>query len=482
MGDSKIKRPPVVVVLGHVDHGKSSLLEAIREEFKIVAKEAGGITQHIGAYVADYEGKKITFLDTPGHEAFSAMRSRGARVADIGILVVAGDDGVKPQTKEAIAQAQAVSLPLIVAITKADKPGIDVAKVKSELAKEGVIVESIGGQVPCLETSALAKKGIRELLEMILLVADLQDLNVELTVPGRGFIIEVSQDAKRGIQSTLLLKEGQLKSGDAVGTPSAAGKIKIMEDWNGDRIQTIDPSFPVRIIGFETSPLIGEEVHMFHSVEEAKAQAQEPPPKISREQQGDKEQQTRQIVLKADVAGSLEAIEQMIRAFVEGPQFVVAKGDVGDVTEGDVKFARDTKAQVIAFRVKVPSSVARFAEVQGVQVARFEVIYDIAEHLQNLIEEAKRPLVQGLGSVKILATFSAEKDRQVVGGKVISGVAKRGAAFEIARQEEIVGKGKVLNLQQQKKDSVVVAKGNEAGLMVQTDQIIQEGDVLNFIS
>ena len=240
----EVRRPPIVVVLGHVDHGKSSLLEAIKEEFRITAKESGGITQHIGAYVVEYEGHPVTFLDTPGHEAFSAMRSRGATAADIGILVVAGDEGVKPQTKEAIAQAETALLPLIVAITKTDKPGVDPSRVKNELAKEGVIVESIGGQVPCVETSASAKQGIKELLDMILLVAELQDLSIDQGVPGVGLVIEVARDAKRGIRSTLLLKKGSLKVGDMVGTPSAVGKIKILEDAAGKRIEEVHPSFP----------------------------------------------------------------------------------------------------------------------------------------------------------------------------------------------------------------------------------------------
>jgi translation initiation factor IF-2 len=475
------RRPPVVVVLGHVDHGKSSLLEAIRAEFRITVRESGGITQHIGAYVAEYEGHPITFLDTPGHEAFSAMRSRGAQVADIGILVVAGDEGVKPQTKEAILQAQAAELPLIVAITKTDKPGVDAARVKNELAKEGVIVESIGGQVPCVETSASAKKGIKELLDMILLVAELQDLNTDIETPGTGLVIEVSRDAQRGIQTTLLLKKGSLKTGDAVGTPSAAGKVKILEDAAGKSIKEIGPSFPGLVIGFETSPLIGEEFRVFPSLEDARVQIKESVV-VALPQVQEEGQETMHLVVKTDVEGSLEAIRQLLGSLGEDSRFNIVKGDVGDVTEGDVKFARDTKARIVAFRVRSSAAVERFAEREKVPLEHFEVVYAITERLRKIAEEAKEPAIQELGVLRVLATFSTERDRQVIGGRVVTGMAKKGAVFEVMREEQPVGKGRVINLQRSKKDAVSVPKGEEAGLMVQTDVGIQKEDILKFLA
>ena len=478
MTNSLSRRPPVVVVLGHVDHGKSSLLEAIRQDFRITARESGGITQHIGAYMAEHEGKHITFLDTPGHEAFSAMRSRGAQVADIGILVVAGDEGVKPQTKEAIAQAQTAGIPLIASIAKTDKPGIDLAKVKNELAKEGVIVESMGGQVPCVETSARTKKGIKELLEMIILVSELQDLSLHEDQGTRGHVIEVSRDAQRGIQATLLLKEGTLRLGDVVGTPSGVGKLKMLEDFAGNRIEEAGPSVPVLAVGFESSPFIGEEFRVFPSVEEARAHTKEP--SFTPLRAAEAEEGMMHLIVKADVAGSLEAISQIVDS-LEG-KFKIVKADVGDVTEGDVKFARDTKARILAFRVKIPSSIARVAEREKISLERFDVIYDIAERLHKIIEGGKEPVVQELGILRVLATYSTERDRQIIGGRVVAGMAKKGAPFEVIREEQPVGKGKVMNLQRSKKDTPSVSKGEEAGLMVQTDIGIQEGDYLKFFA
>ena len=504
-----LKRPPVVVVLGHVDHGKTTLLDYIRkgaaraapeggEPRSVAERESGGITQHIGAYVVEVPaepksaeasregGRTITFLDTPGHEAFSAMRSRGAQVADIGILVVASDEGVKPQTKEAIVQAQAAGIPLIVSISKTDKPGTDLAKVKNELAKEGVIVESMGGQVPCVETSAFAKKGIRELLEMIILVSELQDLSLHEDHGTRGHVIEVSQDAKQGIRVTLLLKEGTLRLGNVVGTPSGVGKLKMLEDFAGNRIEEAGPSFPALAIGFESSPFIGEEFRVFPSVEEAREHMKESsfvPPRVPVAESGQApEESTMHLVLKADVAGSLEAISQIVDSVNNEGKFKIVKADVGDVTEGDVKFARDTKARILAFRVKIPSGIARVAEREKISLERFEIIYDIAERLHKIIEEGKEPVVQELGLLRVLATFSTERDRQVIGGRVITGMAKKGAAFEVMREEQLMGKGKVMNLQRSKKDMPSVSKGEEAGLMVQTDIGIQEGDYLKFFA
>ncbi|MDO8655274.1 MAG: GTP-binding protein [bacterium] len=473
-------RPPVVVVLGHVDHGKSSLLEAIRQEFRITARESGGITQHIGAYVAEYEGKHITFLDTPGHEAFSAMRSRGAEVADIGILVVAGDEGVKPQTKESIAQAQAAGLPLVVSITKTDKPGTDIVKVKNELAKEGVIVESMGGQVPCVETSAQSKMGIKELLEMVILVSELQDLGLHEDKGTTGHVIEVSRDAQRGIQATLLLKEGTLRLGNVVGTPSGVGKLKMLEDFAGNPIEEAGPSVPVLAVGFESSPFIGEEFRVFPSVEEARAHMKES--SFAPLQVAEAEEGMMQLIVKADVAGSLEAISQIVDSVNNEGKFKIVKADVGDVTEGDVKFARDTKARILAFRVKIPAVIARVAEREKISLERFDVIYDIAEYLHKIIEGGREPAAQELGMLRVLATFSTERDRQVIGGRVVAGIAKKGAEFEIMREEQSVGKGRVVNLQRNKKDMPTVSKGEEAGLMVQTDTAIQTGDHLKFFT
>ncbi|MBI2647721.1 MAG: GTP-binding protein, partial [Candidatus Wildermuthbacteria bacterium] len=264
-------RPPVVVMLGHVDHGKSSLLEAIREEFTIIKKESGGITQHIGAYEAGYKGRSITFLDTPGHEAFSAMRSRGARIADIAVLVVAAEEGVKPQTKEAIAQAHKANVPMVVAIHKVDKPEANPERVKMELSQAGVMVEGYGGNVPFVLTSAKTKQGIPDLLEMILLMADMEAVRANPELSGEGVVLESSIDNRRGILSTLLVTDGTLVPGAHIATRSACGKVKILEDFRGDAIERALPSMPAVVVGFEKSPAVGEEWKTFEKEEEARA-------------------------------------------------------------------------------------------------------------------------------------------------------------------------------------------------------------------
>ena len=302
-------RPPIVVVLGHVDHGKSSLLEAIHEDFRITAKESGGITQHIGAYVVEYAGHNVTFLDTPGHELFSAMRSRGAKVADIAVLVVAADESVKPQTIEAIEQIKKAGIPMVVAINKVDKPEANSERVKQELAKQGVMVESYGGDVPAVETSATSKQGIKELLEMILLVAELEDLQASATQTGEGAIIEEHLDSKRGPTATILVENGTVEVGDFIATGSTQGKVKILEDFKGQGIKKAIPSTPAVVLGFLKAPLIGETFHIFQAESAAQSFAQEhgtagrehSAEVLHREDDTDRKTQNR--ILKADVAG-----------------------------------------------------------------------------------------------------------------------------------------------------------------------------------
>ena len=473
-------RPPVVVVLGHVDHGKSSLLEAIREDLHITSKESGGITQHIGAYVATYQEKAITFLDTPGHEAFSAMRSRGAKVADIGVLVVAADEGIKPQTKEALQVALDAGLSLIVALNKIDKPGADSMRVKNELAKEGVIAESLGGNVPFVETSATRKTGISELLDTILLVAEVAGLK-RIEGPCKGIIIEVRKHAQKGIQATLLVKEGVLALGDIIGTQSALGGVRMMEDFQGTPVETALPSIPVIVSGFEDSPYVGEEFHVFSKKEEA--QESLAVKEIKQREEFDEEEEKSQILLllKADVSGSVEALEQMILAIPsEETRISVLQAEVGDITERDVKFAKSTRARILGFRVKAPPSIMRLAEREKVFIEIFDVIYNLTERVRFLIEGLKEPAREEVGSLKILAVFSKEKGtRQVVGGKVVEGEAYRGT-FDLVKQGEVAGQGRVVNLQEAKKDTSRVIKGKEAGLMVECDIEIQEGDTLKF--
>ena len=475
-------RPPVVVILGHVDHGKSSLLEAIYESFKIVAKESGGITQHIGAYVAEFEGKPITFIDTPGHEAFSAVRSRGAKVADIAVLVVAADEGVKSQTKEAIEEAKKAELPMVVAFNKIDKPEANLERVRQQLSEEGVIVESYGGKVPEVATSAVSKQGIQELLETILLIAELEELKANETTLAKGIVIESYLDSKRGAAATLLIKEGTLTPGSFIGTRSSFGKTRIVEDFTGQAMEKVLPSFPCLVIGFENPPQVGEEFEVFLSEEEARAFLT-PTNVVLPQVEIAEGLPTLDIILKVDVVGSLEVLEQALLAI---PQEKVAlrfvDAGVGEITETDVKTAVGTKARIIGFRTKAQASATVLAEREKVRIETFEVIYELIQRVRTLMEKNIEPesIKTELGALKILAVFLTDKQRQILGGKVFSGEIKKGSKLEVFRGEDFIGTGKMVNLQKNKKDVNVVKAGEECGLVYEGSERVEEGDVLKF--
>ena len=477
-----VTRPPVVVILGHVDHGKSSLLEAIYESFKIVAKESGGITQHIGAYVAQFEGKPITFIDTPGHEAFSALRSRGAKIADIAVLVVAADDGVKSQTKEAIKEVKKAKLPMVVAFNKIDKPEANVERVKQQLSEEGVVVESYGGKVPEVATSAVSKQGIQELLETILLMAELEELKANETTLAKGVVIESYLDSRRGAAATLLVKEGTLTPGSFISTRSSFGKTRIVEDFEGHAMEKVPPSFPCLVIGFENPPQVGEEFEVFLSEEEARAFLT--PTNIVLPQPELKEGlPTLDIILKVDVVGSLEVLEQALFAI---PQEKVAlrfvNTGVGEITETDVKTAVGTKARIIGFRTKAQASATALAEREKVQIETFDVIYELIKRVRTLMEKNIEPetVKTQTGSLKVLAVFLTDKNRQILGGKVSFGEVKKGSKLEVFRKEDFIGTGKIGNLQKNKKDVSVVKSGEECGFVYEGSERVEEGDVLNF--
>jgi len=477
---SLVTRPPVVVVLGHVDHGKSSLLEAIREDFKIVSKESGGITQHIGAYVADFKGKSITFIDTPGHEAFSAVRSRGAKVADLAVLVVAADEGVKPQTKEAIEQAKKAGIPVVVAFNKIDKPEANLERVKQQLSQEGVVVESYGGKVPEVATSAVSKQGIQELLETLLLMAELEDLKVDATTLAKGVVLESYLDSRRGPAATLLVKEGTLTPGSFVGTRSSFGKTRIVEDFKGQAIDKVLPSFPCLVIGFEHPPHVGEEFEVFLSEEEARAFLQ-PASVVVPQPELVEGLPTLDIILKVDVVGSLEVLEQALLAI---PQEKVAlrfvNAGVGEITEKDVKTAVGTKARIIGFRIKTQASAVNLAQREKVRIETFDVIYELVQRVRILMEKNIEPesVKTELGSLKVLAVFLTDKQRQILGGKVSSGELRKGSKLEVFRGEDFIGTGKIVNLQKNKKDVGSVKSGEECGLIYEGSERVQEGDLL----
>jgi translation initiation factor IF-2 len=475
-------RPPIVVVLGHVNHGKSSLLEAIREDFKITSKESGGITQHIGAYQAEYQGKSITFIDTPGHEAFSAMRSRGAKIADIAILVVAADDGVQQQTKEAISVIQETGIPMIVAANKIDKPGADPEKVKRELSENNVFVESFGGNVPCVNTSATTKQGIPELLEMTLLVADLQHLVSDPRKDARGWVIETSVDSRRGNSATLLVKDGTLSVGDIVGTRSAWGKAKILQNFQGELVKVALPATPALMVGFEEHPRIGEEFQVFENEQGAKAFLS--PARITPSVAGGPAPENAlNIVLKADVAGSLEALQDMLSVL---PQEKIAlrivDSGIGEVGEGDVRLAQGTNARVLGFRTKVNAKILELAQRESVPLETFDVVYDLIQRVREVMEKSQelRFVRKDIGSLRVLAVFLREKDRQIVGGRVLEGEVHKGGLVEVVRNNEVSGQGRLLNLQKNKKDADLAVKGDECGLLFVGSIQVEVGDILQF--
>ena len=477
---SLIARPPVVVVLGHVDHGKSSLLEAIRDDFKIIAKESGGITQHIGAYVAEFDGRTITFIDTPGHEVFSAVRSRGVRVADLAVLVVAADEGVKPQTKEASEQIKKAEIPMVVAFNKIDKPEVNLEKIRQQLSQEGIVVESYGGKVPEVATSAVSKQGIQELLETILLLADIEDLKANTEKPAQGVVIESYLDSRRGPAATLLVKEGTLTPRSFVGTRSSFGKTRIVEDFQGQAMDKVLPSFPCLVIGFQNPPQVGEEFKIFDNEEEAKAFLASPNVSVPpRELKADLP--TLDVIIKTDVVGSLEVLEQALFSI---PQEKVAlrfvDAGVGEITEKDVKTAIGTKARIIGFRTKVQSTAVNLAEREHVRIETFDVIYELIQRDRTLMEKTieTESVKTELGSLKVLAVFLTNTNRHIQGGKVVAGEIKKGSKMEIFRGEDFIGTGKIVNLQKNKKDVGSVKTGEECGLAYEGSERVQEGDIL----
>ncbi|MBI4101359.1 MAG: translation initiation factor IF-2 [Candidatus Nealsonbacteria bacterium] len=477
-----IAKPPVVVILGHVDSGKTSILDYIRKSH-IAQKESGGITQHIGAYQIEYKGKKITFIDTPGHEAFSAMRSRGAKAADIAVLVIDSVKGVEPQTKEAIAHIKKAGIPFIVALNKGDRPDANPEKAKGMLMKEEVLVESLGGKVPAVETSVVSGKGLDEILELISLLSEVEGLKADLESPSEGWILESYQDSKIGITATLILNQGTLKTGDVIGTPSSFGKIKILRNFQGEVVERALPADPVVALGFETLPRAGENFKSFPDLESARAALQTFPEKkdiLPAPAEGT-EQQFLNLIVKADYTGSAEAIEGVLK---EIPQEKVAirflKMEVGDVDESDVKLAKSSEAKIIGFRVKTSQSAKALALRDKIRIMNFEIIYDLVEGVRKFMEAKVSPDIvrRDLGRLRILEVFLTEKNRQVVGGRVQEGEIEKGVQVEVLRGEELLGKGKIINLQRNKKDAEMVKKGEECGMLFEGDVKIEKEDIL----
>ncbi len=478
-----IARPPVAVVLGHVDHGKTAILDYIRKS-NVVEKESGGITQHIGAYEVERQGKKITFLDTPGHEAFSAMRQRGARVADIAVLVVDAGEGVKEQTKEAIKFIKKANVPTVVALNKIDKPEAQLEKTKKELANNEVILESLGGEVPSVNVSAKTGEGIDELLETILLVAEMEELKADISGAGEGTVIESSVDPKKGPLATLILERGFLEEGDFLATSSTLGKAKSISDFQGKTIKRAFPSQPIVILGLEKPPGVGERCKVFRTKEEAQAFAGKIEREYRRPQVIEVEEETKvlNIILKSDVWGSCEAIDGILRNLPQEKVVLrVLKSEIGDINVGDIKLAESGKAEIFGFRVQLDDKAKLFAKQRGVETKLFEVIYELVQEVRKsmlavLAPETKRI---DLGKFKITHLFKKSRESQIVGGRVIEGDITLNTKAEIFREEEKLGEGRIKGLQKEKQNIGKASKGEQIGIMFRGDVKLEENDVLH---
>ncbi|MDD5098955.1 MAG: GTP-binding protein [Candidatus Colwellbacteria bacterium] len=462
------KRPPIVVVLGHVDHGKTSLLDYIRKS-RVATREAGGITQSTGAYEIIHNDERITFVDTPGHEAFRAMRMRGATIADIAVLVVAADEGPKPQTEESIKILEESNTPYVVAFTKTDSPRADIEKVKNDLMNVGVFLEGYGGSVSYQGVSSKTGEGISELLDLILLLAEVSELKYDPYANPRGFIIESRKDSRKGIVASVILKNGILRPGIDVKTITASGRIKILEDFTGSPVKELVPSAPAVIIGFEEIPAVGEEF-ICGDADVSEILSREVKNKPSSEE---KKENMLPAILKADVAGSIEVLREIMESKVK-----ILDASSGDISDGDVKSASAAGAVIISFRSKFGNkAIESFAKNQRVTVLDSDIIYELVKSVDEYVEANTAPEIAG--RLEVLGVFGKKEDKQIIGGKVSDGVIRTGKKVEIRRKGISLGDGKIINLQISKVDAKEVPAGTECGILIDSMATIKIGDELS---
>lgn len=481
-GKTLEERAPVVTILGHVDHGKTTLLDTIRKT-NVAAKEAGGITQAISAYQVKKRGKLITFIDTPGHEAFSSMRERGVALADIAILVVAADDGVRPQTKEVITYLKEHKLQTIVAINKIDKAEANIPRVKQELADNGILLEEWGGTVPVTEISAKHGKNIDKLLETILLVAEIGDFRSDAKRDGLAVVLESHLHPQKGPVAIALVKTGTLKVGHDIAAGATHGRIRRLEDFSGKNITSAPPSTPVQIYGLEGTPSTNDVVQVVTDKTVARHKSRErlAGSITKREVQSSQEENMKKfpIVIKADVHGSLEAIDQIFSTIQSNEIAIdVVSSGVGAVTESDVKMAEGAHALIVGFNVEPTPVAARMAETMKVEIQGFRIIYKLVEFVKTKLSALLPPEIirTDLGTLSVLAVFKTGKHDMIIGGRVGNGKIVKGSSIEIIRNDEIIGTGKLANLQQNKKNTDEVGQGNECGLTIETPVRIKVGD------
>lgn len=489
-------RPPIVTVMGHVDHGKTSLLDAIRKT-KVIEQEAGGITQHIGAYKVTLQGKDITFLDTPGHEAFTALRARGAKVTDIVVLVVAADDGVMPQTIEAINHAKAAGVPIIVAVNKIDKPEANPQRVRTQLSEYGVIPEEWGGQNIFVDISAKKQIGIENLLEMILLQAEIMELKANPNKPARGTIIESRLDKGRGPVATVIVQSGTLKIGDAFVAGTTYGKVRALNDDTGKRINLATPSTPVEVVGFEEVPQAGDSFIVVEDEKVARqiANLRAQKKRLAEMQRAQKltlqdiyekikegEVKELNLIIKGDVQGSIEALKKAVEEIVHPEVKVrVIHAAVGGITESDVNLAATAKAIIIGFNVRPETKAQELAEHLGVEIKLYSIIYEVIDDVKKALVGMLQPEIKEkiLGRAEVRAVFKISKVGTVAGCYVLNGVISRASdGIRVIRDNIVIYEGKISSLKRFKEDVREVQAGYECGLTIENFNDIKEGDIL----
>ncbi len=475
-------------MLGHVDHGKSTLLDFIRKS-NTVAKEAGGITQHVAAYEVVHKDKRITFIDTPGHAAFSAIRARGANVADVAILVVAADDGVKAQTLEALQSIRAAGIPFIVAINKIDKQNANLERTQATLLEKEVFLEKLGGDVPWAAISAKVGTGIEELLDLVLLVAEMENLSADPEKEAQGYVIEAHRDQKRGIAATLIITEGVLESGMAILAGHAIAPVRIMENHLGKALKKASFSTPVTLVGFDEMPEVGAEFRTFKNKREAEWARPEAAASARPAHAPDSESSafSLPVIIRSDVHGSLEAIAHEVASIGdEHARVHIVQSGVGTISENDVKTALSgsTIATIIGFNVGIDPVAETLARERGVSIQTFDIIYKLTETLSELLLSSapKRAVDEVFGKAKVLKQFSSRREEHVVGGKVSEGHLTRGASVRVVRRDVVVGVGKIQNIQTNKQNVDRAEAGSEFGMQISAAFEIAAGDTLECFS
>ncbi len=489
-------RAPVVTIMGHVDHGKTSLLDAIRET-SVVSTEAGGITQHIGAYQVDVDGRKVTFLDTPGHEAFTAMRARGAKVTDVVVLVVAADDGVMPQTMEAIDHAKAAEVPIVVAVNKIDRPDANPERVRQELTSEGLQPEEWGGQTIFVDVSAKQRTGLEQLLEMLALQTDVLELKANPKAPASGVIIESRLDIGRGPVATMLVQRGTLHGGEAVVAGDAWAKVRAMYDYTGKRIREAGPAVPVEILGFDHPPTAGERARVVESERVARQEAQRRAQRLRTEMLSSRQKAVSledlfaqvsegavrelNLIIKADVQGSVEAAVGEVEKIKSDEVAVrVIHTGVGAIAESDVMLAAASRAIVVGFNVRPNAEARQLAEREGVDIRTYRVIYQLTEDIEKALVGMLAPeeVEEVIGEAEVRALFRASRLGTIAGCYVTNGVIQRNARIRVIREGAVAWEGGIASLRRVQDDVREVAQGLECGILLEGFNDVKEGDVL----